>query len=160
MAKDYWLVFGQGDPRVNTGLSPTFLIFETSTGASTAPPTINEPGVSTGLYHFQYGATASIAFLVDGGAILASSDRYIRGVLDPVQATDQTIGGVLGTDSFGSTSVDPTTLFGYAKRMLEFSEGNAVFNKSLGTWDIYSRGSSTLLREKTLTNTTTSATKT
>lgn len=61
--------------------------------------------------------------------------------------------------SFGSTSTDPGTLFGHLKRNQEFNEGNAAFNKSTGVWDVYSRGSSTLLAEKTLTNTATTANK-
>ena len=66
--------------------------------------------------------------------------------------------GVQG-DSFGSTLADPTTLTGYMKRVQELLEGDALFTKSTGVWTISSRGSSTLLRSKTLTNTTTSSTK-
>lgn len=62
--------------------------------------------------------------------------------------------------SFGSTSTDPGTIYGYLMRLQELMEGNAVFNKSTGVWDMYSRGSSTLLREKTLTNSSSQATKT
>lgn len=156
--KDYWLKFGSGDPRTNTGLSPTFIIFQTVGGTAISSPSITEPGASTGLYYFQYGTTMSIAFAVDGGAGLSDSDRYIVGSLDPIQAVDQKIG--YESDSFGSTSVDPSTLYGHLKRTLEFLEGNADFNKSTGSWQIYSRGSSTLLREKTLTNTISEATKT
>jgi hypothetical protein len=43
---------------------------------------------------------------------------------------------------------------------MEIQEGNATFTKSTATWSLYNRGSTTLLRTKTLTNTTTSATKT
>lgn len=62
------------------------------------------------------------------------------------------IAASIGTtaSSFGSTSVDPGTLYGYLKRLQEFNEGNSTFNKSTSLWDIYSRGSSTLLAEKSL----------
>lgn len=159
MAKEYWLTFGSTDPRLNTGLSPTFILFQTVGGTAITPaPGISEPGISTGLYNFQYGPTTSVVFLIDGGAALASADRFISNALDPIQAVDEKVGTV--EDSFGSTSVDPTTLFGHSKRTQEVLEGDAVFTKSTGKWSISSRGSSTLLREKDLTNNTTQATKT
>lgn len=63
-----------------------------------------------------------------------------------------TLSGLIGTPSsaIGSTSVDPTDLFGYLKRAQEFKEGNQAFNKTSGVWSISSRGN-TLLATKTLT---------
>ncbi len=156
MAKTYWAAFGS-DPRVTSGQSPTFVIFQTGAGATVAPPAVTEPLAGSGFYAFTYGPTASIVFLLDAGAAVSSSDRYISGALDPIQAVDEKVGTSL--DSFGSTSVDPTTIFGYVKRNLEFNEGDATFNKASGAWDISSRGSSTLLREKTLANSTTEVSK-
>jgi hypothetical protein len=158
MSKSYYLKFGTGDPADKTGLSPTFVIFSAGGLTSVVAPGITETPAASGLYRFDYGPTLSILFKADGGAALASGDRYIIGSLDPIQAVDEKVGTV--NDSFGSTSVDPTTVLGYVKRNLEFHEGNAIFTKATGLWDIYSRGSSTLLKEKALTNTTTSATKT
>jgi hypothetical protein len=156
MAKSYALTFGSGDPRTWTGLAPTFLIFYSPTlGTTLPPPGISEVLAGSGFYNFSYGPTTSIQFLVDGAGSLSSSDRYIKGILDPIQAVDQSVGQV--TDSFGSTNVDPATLLGYAKRNLEFNEGNKVYTKATGIWDVSSRGSSILLREKSLTNTTTSS---
>lgn len=157
MAKQYWLKFGSGDPAINTGLFPTFTIFYAQGLTAITAPGITETPSGGGLYSFSYEATMSIVFKVDGGSGLSATDRYISSALDPVQAVDERIGQT--TDSFGSTNVDPSTLFGSLKRNQEFQEGNAVFNKSTATWDIYSRGSSTLLAEKVLTNTVTSATK-
>ena len=67
----------------------------------------------------------------------------------------------LGTtaSSFGSTAIDPVTVFGAVKRLQEILEGNATFSKTDGTWNIYSRGASTLLRVKTLTDGQTSTSK-
>lgn len=158
MAKQYWLKFGSGDPSPFTGLTPTLSVFSAAGLTSITGPSITELPAGSGLYTFTYGPTLSIIFKADGGAALSSSDRYITGVLDPIQAVDQKVGDT--SDSFGSTAIDPSTVLGYQKRFLEFLEGNASFNKSTGTWDIYSRGSSTLLREKQLTNTISSATKT
>jgi hypothetical protein len=158
MAKNYYLKFGTGSPANFTGLTPTFTIFALRGITAIAAPGITESPVGSGLYGFVYGPTISIIALADGGAALSSGDRYIPVALDPIQAVDEKVG--FTTDSFGSTSADPSTLLGYAKRQQEFNEGNAVFTKATGIWDVYSRGSSTLLAEKTLTNTTTAAGKT
>lgn len=148
--KDYWLQFGSGDPRSNTGLSPTFVIFQTVGGTMLPGPAVTEPGASTGLYYFSYGTTTSIAFTVDGGSGLSSSDRYITGVLDPIQVVDQRVG--LSSDSFGDTAIIPATVLGMLNRNLEINEGNQEFNKTTGVWNIYNRGATTLIRSKTLSN--------
>ena len=155
--KVYWVKFGSGDPRTYTGLSPTMVIFATQGGTALAGPGMSEVISGSGFYQFQYGPTISIIFLADGGSGLTAGDRYVSGPLDPIQAVDQTVGQPYA--SFGSTSVDPTTVIGWAKRNQEIMEGNAVFNKSTGVWDVYSRGSSTLIFEKQLANNTTQATK-
>lgn len=103
-----------------------------------------------------------MTFLVQSASFLIGGMSYLIGGVTYSAVGVSAILGRIGatTDSFGSTAADPTTLFGYAKRTQEFNEGNASFNKSTGLWDIYSRGSSTLLIEKQLTNTASSATKT
>lgn len=67
----------------------------------------------------------------------------------------------LGTpaSSFGTQSSDPTDAFGYLKRILENLEGDQTFTKNTGAMTISSRGSSTLLRNKTVSNTVTQVTK-
>lgn len=158
--KSYFLQFGSGNPQSFAGLSPTFIIFMSEGSTTIAGPAITEVGTSVGIYGFKYLAspTYATAFIADGGAGLASSDRYVGGVLDAVSNVDQQIGQT--TDSFGSTSADPTTILGYLKRIQELLEGDATFTKSSAAWQIFSRNSSTLIRSKNLTNTTTSATKT
>jgi hypothetical protein len=78
-----------------------------------------------------------------------------------IYALGLTGSGQIGTtaSSFGSTSVDPSDLFGYLKRIQENLEGDQRFIKSSGVLDIYNRGSSTLLREKTITNSSSSVIK-
>lgn len=155
--KSYYARFGSGKASTYTGLTPTFTIWNVVGVSAVVAPGITETPAGSGLYRFQWGTTQSIAFELDGGAALPTSDRYVYGAVDPVDRVDEVI-GVIG-DSFGSTSVDPSTLVGYAARNLEFNEGNANFSKSSGVWDVYSRGSSTLLREKTLSNSTSTAAK-
>lgn len=157
MAKTYWLKFGSGDPASFSGLTPTFTIFSFQGSSALAAPGITETPAGSGLYQFLYEPPASIIFKADAGSSVSSSSRYIVGALDPVQAVDERVGTT--SDSFGSTAVDPSTVLGYVKRLQEDFEGAAVFTKATGTWQVYSRGSSTLLHTKTLTNTTTLATK-
>lgn len=157
MSKTYYLKFGTGNAADYTGLSPSFTIFSAGGLTAIAAPGITETPVGSGIYRFDYGPTISILFTADGGAALASGDRYIYGALDPMQAVDEKLGTV--SDSFGSTLTDPSTVFGYLKRNQEFQEGDAVFVKSTGTWNVYNRGSTTLLRSKALTNTASQAAK-
>lgn len=157
MANNWYLKFGAGNPATNTGLTPTFTLFRLEGITALVAPGITETPAGSGLYRFQYTPTMSISFVVDGGAALSDSDRYISGAIDPNLVPVNQIGTL--SDSFGSTSTDPTTLIGWAKRNQEFQEGDSTFDKSSGVWSVSSRGSSTLLVEKTLTNTTSEATK-
>jgi hypothetical protein len=102
-AKVYFLKFGSGDPRPNTGLAPTFLQFYDSSGQTLAPPSITEVkyggATASGVYGFSYligqSTINSIYFLAYSVTAVSSgitSDRYITGVLDPVLAIDQAIG--------------------------------------------------------------------
>ncbi len=156
--KVYYLKFGSGDPRSFTGLFPTFVLFSLGGITSLPGPGITEMPNGSGMYQFSYGPTMALNFIADAGTSLQSPDRYVTGVLDPIQAVDQQLG--FSTDSFGSSLTDPTTIWGYCKRFLELFEGDAIFTKSTGVWQLFSRGSSTLLRTKTMTNNTTTASKT
>ncbi len=157
--KNYLLKFGGGNPASFAGLSPTFILFEigpTLPWAAVTPPGITEISTASGLYTFAYQATLPIAFVADGGAALASTDRYVTGILDPIQAVDKYVG--FPADSIGSTGVDPSTLFGYAGRNQEFEEGLAYFDKTTGTWLIKTRGGTTF-QSRVLTNASGSVTK-
>lgn len=156
MAKTYYLVFGSGNPSSYSGLSPTFTIFSTAGVTPIAAPGITETPVGSGLYSFVYGPTTSIVFVADGGAALNVNDRFIKAALDPIQSVDESVG--MSSDSVGSTGTDPTTIYGQIKRMQEYNEGDMTFIKATGTWEISTRGG-TLIASKTLTNTTTSATR-
>lgn len=235
MAKTYFLQFGFGDSRTNTGLAPTFLIFANAQGSGFPGPGITEIPTGTGIYSFTYGVTSPIAFLADGFTTGLGSGRYIVGSIDPNNRSDEygntliafgnslialgnsnvalgttnvaiglsnialgvsnvalgnsnialgttnvavgltnlalnisqaavnaTFIGLLGdtSSSFGSTSIDPTTVFGFLKRAQEMAEGNQTYTKATGLLDFYSRGSSTLLREKTVSDTSSNTTKT
>ncbi len=156
--KNYWVSFGVNDPRTYTGLSPTFIMYFNQLGVTLAPPGVTEIFAGSGFYRFQasIGWSQSVAFLVDGGAS-AGTARYVRGTLDSSDSLDLTVGYT--ASSFGDTAANPGDVMGYLKRNHEFEEGNSTFLKSSGVWSIFSRGSSTLLRVKTLTQDTTGVTK-
>jgi hypothetical protein len=61
--------------------------------------------------------------------------------------------------SYGSNVADPTDLFGYMKRVLENLEGNNTYNKVSGAFTFLSRGSTTILATKTITNSVSLVTK-
>lgn len=174
MSKVFGLQFGTGNPQVNAGLSPTFVMFRTQ-GISTYPgnvadvtgPTILELGVSSGFYTFQYAPSPTfiVAFIADGGAALSTADRYITGILDPVAATDEKLGNL--NDDIGGTLAEPNSVLGFAKRAYGMLEGEALFTKATAIWTYYSKGStflsmgfSNIIFTKQLTNTVSIATKT
>ncbi len=160
--KTYWLSVGDSSnaPSLYTGLSPTMSLFVNVGGSNVIGPAISELPAGSGVYQFSYGPSLGMFFSVDWGVSVPASFRYTKGGLDPIQAVDERIGGIINNDdSIGSTSVDPQTVVGFLKRLMNFNEGAAIFEKSSGEWSIYSIGASTLLRVKTLTNTVTEATK-
>lgn len=93
---------------------------------------------------------------------LGSTLSAIGSSLSGIGSTITQFATYLGTTSstFGTTATDPATMFGYLKRIQENLEGNSTFTKATGVFDIYSRGSSTLLIEKTIAQSTVSVTKT
>src|ERR1700688_2309317 len=94
MARDYWFSFGSGNPSTYSGLSPTFIAFINNAGTTYAPPAITERA-STGLYQVSFGATQTMAFVMDGATTgLATSNRYIAGVMDPYDQFGVTLNAV------------------------------------------------------------------
>jgi hypothetical protein len=92
------------------------------------------------------------------GSTLSALGSSLAGVGASITQLSAYIGTT--ASSFGSTASDPSTVFGYLRRVQENLEGNSTFTKATGVFDIYSRGSSTLLIEKTITQSTVSVTKT
>lgn len=66
--------------------------------------------------------------------------------------------GTVGS-TYGSVGSDPIDLFGYMKRIQENLEGNSTFTKLSGAWQITTRGSSTVLANKSVINTSSTVTK-
>ena len=157
MARNYYFRFGNSDSATFTGLSPTFLRFVGPTGTIASPPGITEIS-STGIYSSSYGATFNIAYVIDAFTTsVGASFRYIFGTMTPEDTAQERIG--YSGDSIGSTSADPSTIYGLAKRLQEILEGQQVYTKSTGVLLLESRGA-TVLRSLTIADNTTQTTRT
>ena len=115
-------------------------------------------GSSLGAISSSLSVLAVGATVTGIGTTLSAIGSSLSGLGSSITQLSAFIGST--SSSFGSTASDPSTLFGYMKRVQENLEGNSVFTKATGTFDIYSRGSSTLLIEKTIAQSTISVTKT
>ncbi len=152
--KTYWVSFGSQDPRTYTalGASVSFIQFFNQNGQTLAAPGISEMFTGSGAYAFQYsvGFSQSIWGLIDGGATLNASVRYVRVQLDPVDTLDLVVGYT--ASNFGNTGGVAPDVLGYLKRINEWLSGTQTFNNTTGAWSVYDRSASTLLGLKTLTN--------
>lgn len=101
---------------------------------------------------------AMAATLVAQGATLVAIGNTVAGIGVTLSGVFTGIGDT--TSSFGTDAADPTTVFGFLKRIQELHEGNSDYAKGTGIWRMYSRGSSQLLRSKTLADGATNVTKT
>lgn len=124
----------------------------TSVATSTA-------GLGSTLNLLNLSTLANSTLIGNAGVTLNALGSTLTGV-------GNTLGDMVGLfgstqSSFGSTSVDPLTVFGYLRRIQEMQEGNQVYTKASGLFALYSRGSgtTTLLRQLTVTDTVTSTTR-
>lgn len=88
----------------------------------------------------------------------------LAGMASTLAAMGVTLGGLeasIGStaSSFGTDASDPTTLFGFMKRIQELNEGAQTYTKASGALALYSRGASQLLRQLTVSDTATLTTK-
>lgn len=92
------------------------------------------------------------------------SINYTRGgtilgvLLEQGSFSISSIGSI--TSNIGDANTPPSTLFGYLMRVRENLEGNSTYNKVNGAFTILTRGSSTILANKTITNSVTTVIKT
>lgn len=118
----------------------------TLTAIGTTNIALGTTNVALGTTNVALGTTA-----VAGITLLTASGITVTVAVSGIGST---------TSSFGDSSTDPVDLFGYLKRITENLEGNQSFVKSSGVMNIYSRGSSTLLRTKTIANSSSMVVKT
>lgn len=148
----YWFSFGDANPATFTALAPTFTAFY-GNGTTLTPPGITEPIAGSGWYSISYSPTCQVAYTLDGITSSLGTYRYVAGTINPNVTW-------FGSDASSiGTTVLPTTAMGYLKRIVEVLEGDQTYTKATGLLDIYDRGGTLLLVEKTLADSTTSTTK-
>lgn len=84
-------------------------------------------------------ASQSVSLTAQGISILAAINASGSGLSLSIGST---------ASSYGTSAADPVDIFGYLKRLQELLEGNASFTRQSQAWNLYSRGSTTLLRTK------------
>lgn len=158
MSVQYYLVFGGGDPSSNSGLAPTFTVFQNAAAGATTAPAISEIA-STGIYGFTYNPLGSINFVVDGATTgLAPSNRYITGALDVGDsANNANIGSI--TDVIGDNVTDPTSLFAFVRRIKEWLEGQSTYTKATGGYVVKETTGATTLSSQIITDNSSTVTK-
>lgn len=93
---------------------------------------------------------------------LGTTAVFLAGSSGSAVGIGNTLTAIVGNSasSFGSNVVDPSTLYGYLKRMQEVLEGDANYTKSTGIWTMLDRTGGTTLINKTMSSSSTVVTKT
>lgn len=136
--------FALGTTAVSYGLL-NFGLGTTNVALGTTNVALGTTNVALGVTSIGQGNT-----MIALGTTVVAIATTLMGFGTSLSSNDAAIGST--ASSYGSSSADPVDLFGYMKRIREFLEGNQTFNKTTGSWSIYSRSSATLLITKTLTN--------
>lgn len=90
--KTYGLIFTNENPAVapSISLAPTLTTFFQIGGTTLTPPGITKPITTMGLYTFEWSPTLPIYFVADGGTLITSnSQRYLTGILDPLDNVNE-----------------------------------------------------------------------
>ncbi len=136
MGKDYYFAFGSGNPTTNASLTPTFITFANTSGTTYAAPSILERPAGSGLYTVNYGATQTMAFIMDGATSgLATTDRYIAGVMDPYDQFGVTLNATYayGATGFALESAGNTLISALGLTMIAQGLKLTVIGNSLAT---------------------------
>lgn len=181
--KNYSVAFGSGNPQQYSGMTPTLLVFFNLASGLTLPgPTFTEGLTGSGIYTFQYGATTPIAFIAYSVTTSPGSvGSYVSGQIDPADRSDEygtsilavglsnyalmganiSLSVIVGTtaSTIGGISALPGDLFGYMMRLEQLFSGQQQFTKGIGQLQLYDRTGSTLLVQRTITNSASLVTK-
>ncbi len=89
MSNVYGAAFSNTIPSTYPSLAPTFITFKKmSDGSDLSKPSITQLS-TTGIYQFTYTPSFSVYFLLDAITVNSTADRYVYGILDPIQRVDQ-----------------------------------------------------------------------
>lgn len=125
---------------------------------------LGNTNVGIGLSNIALGTTSVAIGLsnISLGTTNVAIGTSLTGAVSGIGSSFSWISTEIGTtaSTFGDSSTNPDTVFGYLRRVVEFLEGNQTYTKSSGALAFYSRGSSYTLASKTVSDTTTQTTKT
>jgi hypothetical protein len=153
----------------NNALGSTILAWVINTGTSLTAQgvSITAQGVSLtaqgntlifwGASNNALGSTI-LSWVMNTGTSLSSQGTSIIAMGNTLSVLASYVGST--ASSFGDSGTDPATVFGYAKRVVEFLEGNQVYTKSSGGLVFSSRGSSYTIASKTVSDTSSTTSKT
>lgn len=134
------------------------------TGSIDPVDSVNEQVGNMGITLVAIGNTTNISMQNQGFTLIGigntsiAQGNTILANITGISGFASQIGSIGST--FGGQSTDPIDLFGYLKRLQENLEGDNIYSKAIGDLKIYSRGMSTLLRDKTIANGVSTVTKT
>lgn len=108
--------------------------------------------VALGTSNFAFGAS-NFALGVSNFA-LGTSILAIGNTILAIAGTGGTLSVLIGStaSAIGDSATDPSTLFGYLKRIAELEQGREQFVKSSGALSMYDRTGATLLASRTISN--------
>lgn len=125
---------------------------------------LGNTNVAIGLTNVALGTTNNALnnTILAHGFTNVAYNTSIAAELSTLSAQSSTLSANIGdtTSLFGDSSTDPSTVFGYLKRMQEFKEGDQSFDKTTGVWTIQDRTGATTIATRTLDNTSTAVTRT
>lgn len=117
--------------------------------------------VALGTTTVAWGSAIGATQIAEGATIVA-----IGNTLTAIGVSSYAIGSsllaLIGTTAavIGDNSTDPSTLFGYLKRLGELEQGREQFAKGTGVLTMYDRTGATTLATRTIVNSATLVTKT
>lgn len=114
---------------------------------------IGNSGIALGITNVAIG-TSIYALEQTLGSTLVGIGNTVSAIGSTITGLGSSLNALIGTTAsiIGDSSTDPSTLFGYLKRNLEITEGQQLFTKSSGAWNMLDRTGATTLRTRTITN--------
>lgn len=134
----------------NVALGTTNVAIGTSNIAlGTSSIALGVSNLAQGLTTLGYGVSI-YAQVQNNGTTLVAIGNSLAAIGTSLSIIVPAIGST--ASSFGDSSTDPSTLFGYLKRIHENLEGDSQYVKVTGLWTILDRTAGTTFAQKTITN--------
>lgn len=156
-------VVGVLDPanRIDEVGSTLVAIGTTNIALGTTNFALGTTAVALGTTAVSWGSAIGATQVAEGATIVAIGNTLL-GIGNTVSAIGPSLYALIGTTAslIGDNVTDPSTLFGYMKRVNELVQGQETFTKGTGVLDMYDRTGATLLNERTITNSASTVIKT